>query len=136
MTDSKKIPFWYWIVSALAFIWNAMGVDQYIGQAYVTERWKSNLTTEQIDAAKDLPAWVTAAFAIAVFGGLLGSLGLLLKKHWSRPLFLISFIAVVVQMGYLFYLGYTENLPMSISIILFSAFLVWFSGLAPKKNWY
>lgn len=134
-TESTKIPFWYWIVSAIAFIWNAAGVDQYIGQAYETERWKSSLTTEQLELAKSAPAWVTAVFAIAVFFGLLGSLGLILKKSWSKPFFLVSLIAVIIQMGYYFSEGYTDNMGMSIMIIVFAIFLVWFSKFSSKKGW-
>ena len=135
-SQTKKVPFWYWIFSALAFIWNAMGVDQYIGRAYETERWKSALMPEQIELSKSLPSWVVAAFAIAVFTGLLGSLGLLLKKHWCKPLFLISFVAVILQTAYTLSQGYYNNMPMTISILVFSAILVWFSNYAGKKTWF
>lgn len=134
--SSTKVPFWYWIVSAIAVIWNALGVDQYLGQAYQTERWKSMLTQEQIDLSKSIPAWVTAIFAIAVFSGLLGSIGLLFKKSWSKLMFIISLIAVILQMGYYFSQGHTDNMGMTIMIIVFAIFLVWFSKFASKKGWF
>ena len=135
-TESTKVPFWYWIVSAIAFIWNAMGVDQYIGQAYQTERWKSTLTPEQFEISQNVPAWVTAVFALAVFSGLLGSLGLLLKKSWSKPLFLVSLITVIIQMGYYFSQGHTDNIAITVMVIVFAVFLVWFSRLSSKKGWF
>ena len=44
-----------------------------------------------------MPAWVTGAFAIAVFGGALGCVGLLMLKRWSTWLLLISLLAVLAQ---------------------------------------
>ena len=135
-TKSTKAPFWYWIISVIAFIWNAFGVNQYLGQAYQTETWKASLTPEDIEIANAAPAWVTAVFAIAVFSGLLGSLGLLLKKSWSKPVFFVSLIAVILQMGYTLAQGYTNHIGVTITIIIMAVFLVWFSKYASKKGWF
>ena len=48
-------------------------------------------------SAAAMPAWVTGAFAIAVFGGALGCLALLMLKRWSTWLLLISLLAVLAQ---------------------------------------
>jgi hypothetical protein len=49
------------------------------------------------------PAWLTAAFALAVGGGVLGSIGLLLRQRWAVAAFAVSLLALVVQIagGYL-----------------------------------
>ncbi|MFL1012857.1 hypothetical protein [Flavisericum labens] len=133
--SNTKPPFWFWIVSIIALLWNAMGVDQYIGQAYKTERWQSALTPEQIETMSNFPAWLTAAFAIAVFAGTIGSLGLLLRKKWAYSLLVLSLIAVIVQMGYILIQGHAENTGMTISIIVFAIFLVWFSKKSISKGW-
>ncbi|MCB0449398.1 MAG: hypothetical protein KDC97_04695 [Confluentibacter sp.] len=136
MTNFKvKPPVWFWIVSAIALLWNAMGVNHYLGQAYQTESWRAALTDEQFEIISNFPAWITAAFAIAVFAGALGSLGLLLRKKWAYSLLLISLIAVIVQMGYILSQGQADNIGMTISIILFSVFLVWFSKKSIAKGW-
>ena len=77
-SKSNKPPIWFWIVSVIALIWNGMGVDHYLGQAYKTERWRAAITDEQLETISNMPGWLTGAFAIAVFAGALGSLGLLL----------------------------------------------------------
>jgi hypothetical protein len=136
MTNSKtKPPVWYWIVSIIALFWNAMGVNQYIQQAYKTESWRSAITDAQFEIISNFPAWLTAAFAIAVFTGALGSLALILRKKWAYSLFLLSLIAVIVQMGYILSQGHTDNIEMTISIILFALFLVWFSKKSTSKGW-
>ena len=136
MTNSRvKPPIWFWIVSTLALLWNAMGVDQYIGQAYKTERWRAALTDEQMELISSFPSWLTGAFAIAVFAGLIGSIGLILRKKWANSLLLISLIAVIVQMGYVLIQGHFEGIAMTVSIILFAIFLVWFSKKSISKGW-
>ncbi|NCO63841.1 MAG: hypothetical protein GW839_12935 [Flavobacteriales bacterium] len=132
---TNKPPIWFWIVSVIAILWNAMGVDQYIGQAYKTERWRSAITDEQFETISNMPSWLTAAFAIAVFSGVLGSLGLLLRKKWATSLLILSLLAVIVQMGYILTQGHTNNMGMTISIIVFALFLVWFSKKSETKGW-
>lgn len=136
MTNYKvKPPIWFWIVSVIALLWNIMGVDQYLGQAYKTDRWLSTMTDEQLEMVSSLPGWLTGFFATAVFTALLASIGLLLRKKWAYSLFVISLIAVIVQMGFVLAQGYFEGIPMTISIIAFAIFLVWFSKKSISKNW-
>lgn len=136
MTNYKvKPPVWFWIVSVIALFWNVMGVDQYLGQAYKTDRWRSALTEAELEMVSNLPAWLTAVFAIAVFTAVLGSIGLLLRKKWTYFLFVISLIAVIVQMGYVLVQGHFDGIAMTIIIIAFAIFLVWFSKKSISKNW-
>ena len=136
MTNLKeKPPVWFWIVSVIALLWNAMGVKQYLGQAYQTNSWRSALTDEQFEMISNFPVWLTAAFAIAVFAGLLGSLGLLLRKKWAYMLLVLSLIAVIAQMGYILIQGHFDGIGMTISIIVFAIFLVWFSKKSISKGW-
>lgn len=133
--STTKPPIWFWVISVIALIWNGMGVAQYLGQAYQTESWRSSLTDEQFEIISNLPSWLTAAFAIAVFAGVLGSLGLLLRKKWAYYLFVLSLLAVVLQMGYILIQGHADNMFMTISIIVFSIFIAWFSKKAISKGW-
>lgn len=136
MTNLKqKPPVWFWIVSVIALFWNAMGVMQYLGQAYQTESWRSALTDEQYEMVTNFPSWLTAAFAIAVFSGVLGSLALLLRKKMAYTLLLISLIAVIIQMGYILLKGHFDGIGMTISIIAFAIILVWFSKKSVSKGW-
>ena len=86
MTDQSttKPPVWFWIISVVALLWNGMGVNAYLQQAYMTEGFKAQYNAEQLEAIANTPAWVTAAFAIAVFAGFLGCVGLLLRKKMGQ----------------------------------------------------
>jgi len=136
MTNSKvKPPVWFWIVSVIALIWNGLGVDGFLGQAYNTERYRSSFTPEQLEIAANAPSWTMRAFAVAVFAGVIGSIALLIRKKWAFSFYLISLIAVIAQMGYFLINGHYDNIGMTISIIVFAMFLLWFSKKAIAKGW-
>jgi hypothetical protein len=112
-----------------------MGVNAYLQQAYDTESYRAMYSEEQLEIAANMPSWVTAAFAIAVFAGALASLGLLLKKSWSVKLWMLSLIAVIVQMGYILINGYASSMVMTIMIIVFAFFFVWFARKSEANGW-
>ena len=136
MTNSTtKPPIWFWIVSIVGLVWNGMGVNQYLGKAYQTESWKAQYTAEDLAMMADLPAWITAAFAIAVFAGAIGCLALLLRKKWAHGLLVLSLLAVIVQMGYMIAQGMVKNMGMTIAIIVVALLLVWLSKKSKSKGW-
>ena len=133
MTNSSTKPTTvFWIISIIALLWNIMGVIAYLGQAYMTDEAKALLPEGDQAYYANVPAWVTAAFAIAVFTGFLGSVALILKKKWAKPMFLISFITVIVQIVYNLIIqdfvalsGGRVILPLVTLAV--AAFLVWFT---------
>ena len=70
----------FWVISSIALVWNLMGVLNYLDQAFMTDKILETLPKEQQILYQDVPAWVTTAYAIAVFSETLGLLLLLLKK--------------------------------------------------------
>ncbi|WP_372936408.1 hypothetical protein [Seonamhaeicola sp.] len=137
MSNSTTIkpPFWFWIISVIALVWNGMGVNAYLQQAYNTESYRAMYTKEQLEIAANMPVWVTAAFAIAVFSGALASIGLLLRKSWSVKLWILSLIAVIIQMGYILINEYASSIGMTIMIIVFAFLFVWFARKSKAKGW-
>jgi len=144
MTNSttNKPPIWFWIVSLIALLWNSAGVYMYLQQAYNTEAHQAMYNTpELLEMVNNTPSWAIAAFAIAVFGGVLGCIGLLLRKKWAKLIFTLSLIGIIVQMIYnLFISGALEvygpgAIAMPIMTILIGIFLVWFSKKGIAKGW-
>jgi len=133
--STKKPPVWFWIVSVLALVWNGMGVNAYLQQAYNTDSYREMYPPEQLEIAANMPSWVTAAFAIAVFGGALGAIALLLRKKLANTILIVSLLAVIVQMGYLLINDYVTSMVMTIMIIVFAFFIVWFARNATAKGW-
>ncbi|MEW4924459.1 hypothetical protein [Algibacter sp. 2305UL17-15] len=136
MTNSSTIkpPIWFWIVSVIALIWNAMGISAYLAQAYMTDEMKAALPEAERALYENQPVWYTAVFAIAVFAGALGCLGLILRKKWSYFLLLLSLIAAIIQMSYVTFSLEMAN-AMTPMIIIVAVLLVWLSKHATKKGW-
>jgi hypothetical protein len=85
------------------------------------------------------PAWATVAFAVAVFGGALGCLLLLLRKAAAYYLFIASLFGVIVTMAHTLGVGIDFGLGEILGIILMplvvAAFLIWYSKQAESKGW-
>ncbi|MDP5081247.1 MAG: hypothetical protein NWP87_01235 [Winogradskyella sp.] len=142
MTNStNKPPMWFWILSGLALIWNAMGVNQYLQQAYNTDTFRALYTPEQLSIMDATPAWATAAFAIAVFGSVLACLLLLLRKKLAKIVFLIALVAIVIQMthGLIIAKSYevTDSFQTSMAIIvpIVGLLLFLFAKKSSEKGW-
>lgn len=131
----------FWVISILALLWNAMGVNAYLQQAYMTESFKAIYNEEQLKMITEAPTWATAAFAIAVFGGFLGCVLLLLRKKLAKTVFIVSLIGILVQMFYNFFIIDSMAiygpgaLVMPIMVISFAVFLIWYSKYCIQKNW-
>ena len=87
------------------------------------------------------PQWVFIVYAIAIFSGLLGTLGLLMRKAWAIAVLGISLAAVIVQFGYIFLFMDTIRL-LGATVVLFplvifaiGAALLWYSVFAKRRGW-
>jgi hypothetical protein len=141
MSNQVKPPAWFWIVSVIALLWNAMGVMAYLMRAYMTDEAIAALPQEQQVYLQNQPAWYMGVFALAVFGGTLGSLLMLLRKALAYWVFVVSLVCVAAQWSYDIFM--VENSPafdssgiaMAILIPVFSVALVFISRSARAKGW-
>lgn len=142
MTNSTNKPsLGFWIIGVFALIWNSMGIHGYLQQAYNTEAFRIQYSTEQLEVIDNLPSWYAAVFAVAVFSSTIGCLLMLGKKKISNLLFKIGLIAVIIQTGYNLILNDGREFygpfeySMLIMIPVISIFLVWYSKGATVKGW-
>ena len=56
----------------------------------------------QLDYFYGFPIWVEVFWALAVWGGVLGSILLLLRKRLAVPVFMVSFVSMVITAIYNF----------------------------------
>lgn len=95
----------FWILAVLALLWNAMGAFDYLMTQTGNEAYLSSFTPEQLAYFNAFPAWAVSAWAIAVWGAVLGCILLLLRKKAAVPVFLVSFVAMVLTTIYNFLLS-------------------------------
>ncbi len=141
-TETKvNPPKWFWVVSVLALLWNLMGVFAYLAQAFMSIEVLEAMSQAERELYESQPPWVTAAFAIAVWAGLLGCILLLIRKKLAKTIFVISLLGVLAQTTYNFFLSNTfevygaSAMAMPIMIIVVSILLVLFSNKSISKNW-
>lgn len=137
MTEEKtgNIHWSFWLVGALALIWNIMGCINYFSQmnsetvAAMPETYRVIIETR--------PAWGTGAFAIAVFGGALGGLLLLLRKSAAYYLFIASLLgAIAAQVPLLGIANFPVQALIGGSVqIIIAAILIWYSKQVSLKGW-
>ena len=96
MTETPKVPKHLWIIGIVALLWNLMGAYDYLMTQTKNEAYMSKFTPEQLEFFYGFPALVVSAWAIAVWGGLLGTVLLLLRKGMAVWILLASFLCVVV----------------------------------------
>jgi len=137
--DGTRAPGWLRIVALLALLWNLVGVYFYLVHVGTIAGPAMSAADEALRGT--MPAWATACFAVGVFGGSLGSVGLLLLKSWSRLLLLLSLLALLVEQGwYLLISGAPQVLGPSayglpITILVVAALLVWLANGGVKRGW-
>ena len=95
-TDVERTPWHLWVIGVVALLWNAMSALDYVMTQTRNEEYMSNFTPEQLSFFLGFPAWVDAAWAIAVWGGVLGALLLLIRRRYAVWVFLASLIAMVI----------------------------------------
>jgi hypothetical protein len=95
--SSPRAPVWFLAASLGGIAWNIFGGIQFAGSIVATEQSlvASGLTADQAAVMTGYPGWMTLAFAIGVFGGLAGSVLLLLRLNIARPVLAISLAAYV-----------------------------------------
>jgi len=87
-----------WIALA-ALVWNLLGLMAFVMQVSMTPEQVAALPAADRAVHDATPSWLTVAFALAVGGGVLGSIGLLLRQRWAVAAFTVSLAALVVQIG-------------------------------------
>ena len=101
MTQSRlgpagRTPRHLWVVGIIALLWNCIGAFDYLMTQTKNAAYMSAFPPEQLAFFYGLPVWVVAAWAFAVWGGVLGSVLLLLRRRLAVPVFLVSLVGMVV----------------------------------------
>lgn len=139
--ESVKPPVWFWVVAVIALLWNLMGVLAYLGEAFATPEMMEAMPEDQRAMIENRPAWATAAFAIAVWGGLLGSLLLVLRKGLAYMILIVSLLGVVVQMIYNLFIAESTisygpgQVVMAIMIPVFGIVLILIAKKGKSAGW-
>jgi hypothetical protein len=135
-------PRWYWIVSGLAVLWMLFGVLAWFMDLLTDEAGMAQMSEAQRQLYLSRPQWLFIVYAIAIFSGLVGTIGLLMRKGWASAVLGISLGAVILQFGYVFVvmdairlLGVAQTVAFPLVIFAIGVALLWLSLHAKKRGW-
>ena len=136
-----KIPTWFRVVAVAGLLWELFGVAMYLMHVGILPNDTSRMSEAEQSLMASSPTFVTALFAIGVFAGAIGALGLVMRRRWARPVLIVSLVAVVLQFGS--WLLLTDAIAvvgptvfvMPLIIVLVALALVWLAGMAAQRGW-
>ena len=130
----------FWVIGVVTLIWNGLGGINFFMQMDASAI--ASFPESHRAIIESRPAWATGGFALAVFGGALGCLLLLLRKSLAYYVFIASFIGVVVTMVHAlgiatssFNFSLFEIVMMLLMPPVVAAFLIWYAKWAERKAW-
>lgn len=94
-TQKPRAPWHLWVIGGIALLWSALGALNYVITQTKNEAYLSEFPPEKLAFFYSLPGWVIAAWAISVWGGVLGALLLLLRRRIAVWVLLASFLGIV-----------------------------------------
>ncbi|WP_338502808.1 hypothetical protein V6R86_05700 [Sphingomonas kaistensis] len=135
---SHSVPKSFWMGAVAVLLFMGVGVAGYLVTMMTP---LEQMPAEQQAKMAAMPGWQTAVYAVAVWSGLLGAIGLLLRRSWSVVALLVSLIGaigtflpflVVSQVRALGTMG--DAIAAAIVIGLCAASL-WFAHHSQQKGW-
>ena len=108
MNDTAvKTPWHLWAVGVIAVLFNAIGVFDFVmsvaqGPAYLAS---AGMTPQQIAHYANMPVWMIGVWALGVFGALLASFLLLLRRRTAFVVFIVSTAAFLMSLVYTYLLS-------------------------------
>jgi hypothetical protein len=134
-------PTSFWVIAVVALLWNLLGVVMFVMQVGMSPETIAALPVDQRSLYEAAPPWVNIAFGVAVFGGVLGALGLLMKKRWAVWMFLLSLLGLVVQLASVYAMTPAWQVQgpggaiMPAVLVLIAVFLWWYARKAAARGW-
>jgi hypothetical protein len=144
-------PGWFKFLAIIGLLWNILGVLSYLFYTALIDKMMTPEVLEampeadranveaQLELLASTPAWATGAYAIAVFGGLLGCILMLMRRNLAVPVLGLSLAGVLVQNVHNFVVANTMDVmgPTSLilpSVVLLFAILLLFAAIKAKNE--
>lgn len=95
----NKTPAHLWLVGLLTLLFNAMGIISYL-TTKLGMLAAMGLTPSQIAFMESYPAWVSAFWALGVWGAFAGSVLILLRSKWAAAAMVAALVGLAVVTFY------------------------------------
>ena len=102
MIETVKTPWHLWLVGVLSLLWNGFGAFDFIqtttrGEAYMRAAGFDDAMIAYYEA---MPGWMYVPWTLGVWGAVIGSVMLLLRRRWAVPAFGLSLLGALISLIY------------------------------------
>ena len=135
--ETGSVHWSFWLIGAVALVWNAMGVANIFMQ--MNPDVPATYPESHRTIVDNQTGWIAASVTIAIFGGALGCVLLLLRKAGAIYLFYASLIGTIVVVAH------TLSLPVDLSSsdmvmiiampVVVAVLLAWYSKWTAIRGW-
>ncbi len=136
----------YWVIAVILLLWALGGASIYVAY-FVESPQQFSMTAEDAEHREayaeyiaNIPAWAIAVGIIAAAARLLGAIGLLLRRAWAVPLYVISAIFFLAALYRAFVLAgvakvmSAPHIAVEVVFLFLSLFAIWFSLRSKAKG--
>ena len=104
MNEAIRAPWHLWAVGAVSLLWNAVGANDYTQTRPRNMDYLESMgfTEEAMAYIDGFPIWADIAWALGVWGALVGSILLILRSRHAVIAFALSLIGAIVSNLYPF----------------------------------
>jgi hypothetical protein len=118
--ERNRAPAHLWVVGIVSLLWNLFGSYDYVmshtgGREYFLTM---GLDEDAFAWFEALPTWSVAAWAIGVWGSVLGSILLLTRSRHAATAFLVSLIGAAISFAYQFSSDRPESMQGGLSVLM------------------
>ena len=89
-----KVPWHLWVAGVVTLLFNAMGIVSYL-TTKLGMLAEMGLIPEQIAFMESYPAWISAFWALGVWGAFSGSVLLLMRSRWAVAAMVVGTIGLI-----------------------------------------
>ena len=134
----RPVARWFTVAAIASLLFMGLGCISYLMHVFADP---SKMPLDQRVAFDAEPAWVTGAYALAVWGGLAGAVLLLLRKKASEWILLLSFAAVLVWLAGLVLVAplresmSANDLLVAMIVTALTWTIYWFARHSGQRGW-
>ena len=137
-TAVRPVAGWFKIAAIASVLFMALGCAGYLASVLADP---GSLSLDQRNLLDARPIWMIAAYAIAVWVGLVGAIALLMRKKVAEPLLLVSLVAAAIT-----FLPYavvpavsglvtTNDIAVAIGVLLITGTIWSFARHSRQRGW-
>ena len=138
-SDRHQVPWHLWAAGLVSLLWNAFGAYDYVMSKLSPQSYFHDMGLSDASVAymMSFPAWLTAFWALGVWGSVAGSVLLLFRSRHAVAAFALSLLGLAVSHGYqALVMRPPESPPVALTAMIWGslALLLWYAWAMARRG--